>query len=340
MSDVLRLRSRFPLPSGRLALLLSCAWCAATISLAGENERVVLYQTDFADFPVGDGELAGRDGWLSTHPEEIVHGIVDDFAGEGNRSATIGLLIPETTDKFISVYRPVAYDPLAKGTPLIEFSASVAVFDSNETTTYDSFHFSVFNNEDDLLAGVIFDNTEESFGIWRSDGIEFVHTGISFEHSVVYALSFIIDFEANTWTAMLDDEFLFRSAPFSNTGKLLDLGDVAAEWEITDTDDPGDNWLLFDDWRIAVVGSGGSNNQGEPLVAVTRFQRRPNGNIALRWSAAPNARYQVEASTDLTTWNARLPGSLVTTGDGETEAAFIDNSAASAGARYYRVRSL
>lgn len=321
------------LPSlfGLLVLVLASTVHAQT--------RTQLYNTDFSDFPAGDGQLVGNDGWLSTHPDEMVHGTVDDFFGQGNRRATIGYFAPNTGDKIISVYRPINYDPIEANTPVIDFSASVAIVDSNETTFYDSFHISVFNSSGDLLASVVFDNTEENFGIWRADGEGFFGTGVSFEHEVLYQLRLRIDFAANTWTASLDDTVLFTSAPFSKSNAVRNLGDFSAEWEITDIDNPGDNWLLFDDWAIHAVSNSQPPVTGSP-IAITSITRRPNGRISLRWPATAGARYQIETSDDLTQWRSDLPDSLVSPDPQSSTAEWTDRRAGNQLSRYYRVRSL
>jgi hypothetical protein len=217
---------------------------------------------------------------------------------------------------------------------VIEFSATVAVFDS-DLPYYDSFYISVFNTESDLLASVVFDNTEEAFGIWRYDGVDYEDTTIAFDHAIAYQLEITIDYAANTWTASLDDMVLFSDAPFTATDSKLDLGDFSVEWEITDIDNPGENWMFFDDWLIKAVGPGGS--PGDAL-AISGITRGVDGQVALTWAAEPDTTYQVEASSGLGAWTSDLPGSTVTTGAREQVGSFVDRSAGAVPGRYYRVR--
>jgi hypothetical protein len=107
------------------------------------------------------------------------------------------------------------------------------------------------------------------------------------------------------------------------------------EWEITDIDNPGENWMFFDDWLIKAVGPG--EDPGDPL-AITAVTRGADGQVALTWAAEPGTTYQVEASSGLGPWTADLPGSTVTTGAGEQFGSFVDHSAGTARERYYRVR--
>ncbi|MGK0188983.1 MAG: hypothetical protein ACI9R3_004799 [Verrucomicrobiales bacterium] len=308
-----------------------------TVMTVSAQTSIPLYITDFSNFPAGDGNLVGNDGWLSTHPDEEVHGTVDDFFGEGNRRATLGFFDPVTTDQIITVYRPINYDPIASDTPVIQFSASVAIVDSSdESTSFDSFYISVFNTTGNLLGSVVFDNTEADFGVWRADGLDFIDTGVSFEHEILYQLKIRIDFAANTWTATLDDAALFTDAPFSNSDAVRNLGDFSAEWEITDVQSPGDNWLLFDDWNVSALKN--TTTPDSKNFHIARIVRRPNGNMMLRWPAENGTQYHVEYSDDLIQWKNDLPNSTVTAAQGESEATWADRRP-NTGIRYYRVRS-
>ena len=307
------------------------------VTSAGAETKIELYHTDFSNFPLGDGKLVGQDAWMSTHPNELVHGTVDDFFTQGDRSGTLGFFIPETEDKIISVYRPLNYDPIASNTPIIEFSANIAIVDSFETDFYDSFYLTVFNSNTKLLAGIVFDNTLDNFGIWRADGDGFFDTGVSFEHGKLYNLQIRIDFAKNTWTATLNNTPLFTATPFSNSGAKLDLGDFSAEWEISDINNPGNNWILFDDWTVGAITTG---DTVKSQFVVSQIQRLPNGDISLLWNAEPATRYQIETSPDFSNWDTSLANSLVTTGANEREGSFVDHSATSTVLRYYRVREL
>lgn len=325
------------IPPVRSAVLLVVGALFQTLAIA---EELVLYETDFSDFPVGDGELVGRDGWLSTHPDELVHGIVTDIFDEGDRSGSIGYLIPETDSAIISVYRPIDYDPLEENTPEITFFAEVAVIDSQETEDYDSFYISVFNRDAELLASVVFDNTEDALGIWRFDGVEFFDTEVTFEHAALYPLEIAIDYESNTWSAEFGGVDLFIDAPFSASSAVRDLGDFAVEWEITDVDNPGDNWFLFDNWSVMAVSAEDPGNGSETFFEVTEVERLANGNFFLRWAAEPETTYRVERSRGLRQWTAILPEGEVTTGASEESASFVDQDAGDVDVRFYRVRRL
>lgn len=302
-------------------------------ALAAET---VLYATDFSEFELGDDTLIGNDGWQSSHPNQSLHGTIDDVFEDGNRSGTIGFNIPEGDANVITLWRPINVDPIANNS-LINFSANVAVIDS-DNDAYDSFYISVFNQQDEVLGSVIFDNTEEAFGLWRFDGEEFHDLLLPFEHFQVYNLELSIDFSANQWSASLDGEdvALFENETLSDTNAVLNLGDIAVEWEVSDLNNSGTNWFYFDDWTVTEVREGGPVGPGEAPSELT-VRQRPNGSMAVRFVGEPEASYVVEQGADLINWEVAGPDSTVVAGADGT-AVYVDGTASSVPVRYYRVR--
>ena len=172
------------MPSNFRSASLSCLaliGCTAA-SFAAET---ILYSTDFSDFGIGDDLLVGTDGWLGTNQDEGIHGTIEGAFTDGNVAGTLGFGIPEFTEgNFIaSIWRPINVDPIANDS-LIRFSTDTAIIDS-DNQLYDSFLFSVVNQDADVLGSIIFDNTVESFGIWRYDGVTdgFYDTEVSYEYA-------------------------------------------------------------------------------------------------------------------------------------------------------------
>ncbi len=306
---------------------------AGAALLTGTNAaETLLYQTDFSNFPGGDGELVGRDGWESTHAGELVHGTVDDILGEGNRSGTIGFNAPESDDgNLITLYRPLGYDPLGESTPLVQFRTDLALIDS-DNGYFDSFHISVYNRDERLLGSVIFDNTEEALGIWRHDGDIFEDTQAGFDHAQLYQLGIDIDYANNTWSARLDEDItLFTDAPFNATGETLDLGDFSVAWEITDIENPGNNWLVFDNWEVSALSTDAPPPNQPEEVPFLKIDRNRRGNFTIEWDAKPNVSYQVQHSADLVTWRPVPPSNRPEEAPGRA------NVRAEGAARYFRV---
>ncbi len=315
-------------PSLIIPLLLALGF----VSQASET---VHYATDFSEFESGDDTLVGNDGWRSSHPNQGLHGTIDDVFEDGNRSGTIGYNIPQGDSNVVTLWRPINVDPAANGS-LITFSVDVAVIDS-DNNAYDSFYVSIFNQEDQILASVVFDNTEEAFGLWRYDGDAFHDLSISFDHVRVYPLTLTIDFANNQWSADLGDNLvLFEDAPFTVSSAVKNFGDAAVEWEVADLEDPGTNWLYFDNWIVTEKGVTTPNPEPDGLTVPT-IRRMPNGRVRLTWEATPGETFVVERSPDLVNWSADGPNSEVVAED-DGSARYVDGMANTVDVRFYRVR--
>ena len=338
---------RFKYPLLTLAALLPGLGIGS--ALAAET---ILYWTDFSNFDLGDGVLVGNDGWQSSHPDQAVHGTIDDVFQDGNRSGTIGYGIPEGDAEIVTLWRPINVDPLADQS-LIHFSSDLAIIDS-DNGHFDSFYISVFNQQDALLASVVFDNTEDAFGIWRYDGDEFYDTLTAFDHARVYHLAFTIDYASNRWSADLDDISLFESAAFTvSPTATRNLGDVAAEWEITDLDNPGTNWMYFDNWSLTqenLTPEPEAPPNVEPPITPSpdpiplpehpitpNISILPNGHLRLSWPAEPGTTFLVEHSQDLIAWHSDHPNAQVTATP-QHHARFTDRSPHAPKTRFYRIR--
>lgn len=311
-------------------------FCLALIgcTAASSAAETILYSTDFSDFEIGDDLLVGTDEWMGTNQDEGIHGTIEGTFTDGNIAGTLGFGIPKfTDDNFIaSIWRPINVDPVAKDS-LVQFSTDMAIIDS-DNELYDSFYISVVNQNADMLASVVFDNTIESFGIWRYDGVRdgFHDTSVSYEHATVYNLSFTVDFANNLWSASLDNISLFDDALLTETNFEKNLGDVSAEWEVNDPDNAGTNWLYFDNWTVSEI----TENSSPAITFTPSITRGPNKRVRLNWPANAGETFQVEYSDNLQTWKEDLAGSSVTVG-GNGGARFVDASATTIPVRYYRV---
>jgi hypothetical protein len=97
---------------------------------------------------------------------------------------------------------------------------------------------------------LIFDNSD--LGIYsRLDGLsDYVWTGFYFANEVSYDLSIILDFQANRWSAFVEGDLLVDQEPITTTGLTLDLGDIDAVWVPQNDFFAGDNFMLFDNYRV------------------------------------------------------------------------------------------
>lgn len=292
-----------------------------------------LYVTDFEDFPVGEDRLVGVDGWVGTHAGQTVHGIDDGAAPDLGKTGFLGANRPPSGTELVSIYRPLAPD-VAPATGEVRFNVLFGIT-SSFSGGDDRFSFSILNSNDEFLAAIVFDTSDANFGVWTDDGVVFNDTGELFFTEYLHVLTANIDLERNVWTADLDGILIFDSIPFTGTNIARNVATVAAEWEIDFVDDPGDNWLLFDDWSLV------SLNEPEPVLGeefrINSISIEPDGGRLLRWSGVNNTLYRVQHSGDGTEWMNDLPGSEVSAAETGTTLSFVDRSIVTEGVRYYRV---
>jgi hypothetical protein len=98
-------------------------------------------------------------------------------------------------------------------------------------------------------------------------------------------------------------------------------------WVPAETSQPGDNYLLFDNYAITVEAPVQIDASLQPPLAVG------GGQYVLRVNGKENARYAVEASTNLLNW-LPLKTNVVTGGYFD----YLDAGAAGLKQRFYRAR--
>jgi len=226
-----------------------------------ETAGQILYQTDFGSFSFGVGTVVGDDGWIG---ETSAHGITNAFPNRGQ-----GMYVGFDTlyaDDVAFFWRPLNYDPLSSGTPLIRVTAEVAIMDPN-SSFQDDFGFLFYNKDGDYLAGILFENSTRK--IWIGDGSDgpFIDSGQEFNRGVFTQLEIEVDYSANSWTAFLHGVQLFAPRPFHLGGEPLTLGDVSLYWSIEGML-PGDNYLLVDNLSITAETGGTSTFSSTGAVTI------------------------------------------------------------------------
>jgi C1A family cysteine protease len=209
----------------------------------GQNPSSVLYSTDFEAFPTGLGALDGFDGWLGTDDPTL--GTYGVYAA-GSQEAWVGFNY--TAAEGVYVYRPVNYNPLVADTPVVTFSVDLAIYDSS-LPAYDLFGFFLFNANGDYLAQILFDTWD--FSVWVGSGGGLTEVG-SFTSNTPLHLDAKMDFASNRWSASLDGSVLFTDRILHAGTSALSLGEVAAGWQVGTVGNPGDNFMTFDNYRLAV----------------------------------------------------------------------------------------
>jgi hypothetical protein len=295
-----------------LILLCGLPLFATTACLAD-----LLYRTDFEAFAAGDDRWVGTEEWIGTNPNQGVHGIDQDVIEGGGLGKTAFLGFRQPATLLTTVAKPVNHSPGATGLPLVRVETLIGIQDSVAKVARDSFFVSVYNSDGYRLAGIRFDNRQNSYGIWRMDGTTNpnVDTGVIFYRGELHVLTFTVDLPNNTWSADLwnpapaggdADNFvpLFHNAPFTATTRPVNFGLLAYEWEIgaASASGYGDNWMLIADTEIRSVPAG-----IEPF-RLTSFARQGN-TTTLSWPGQRGFDYQVEYSDDLGIWHSDLPDS-------------------------------
>src|SRR5436309_11254600 len=131
-----------------------------------------IYSAGFAHSEGFDSRftLIGQVGWTGTDANG--NGILTNYFTSrspqpsfGQQQAFVGgyyYSYPLTNlDGTLNVWRPLDFDPLAAGLPIVTFSVRMAIYDSFFTATRDCFRWSVYNKENGgtRLFTIDFDNT-------------------------------------------------------------------------------------------------------------------------------------------------------------------------------------
>jgi hypothetical protein len=270
--------SRFPARRIVIGAVLATAWACA-------NART-LYHTDFENFPVGSDKWVGTDGWIGNSTGTGSHGIDQDIIPGGGLGKTGFIGYRQPNQSFVYVANPIKYTPGAGDLDIVEIETLVGIEDSTiGNDNRDSFFVSVWDKAGVSLAGIRFSNDNDSYGIWREDGVGSTNTGVVFVRGELHLLFMRIDLAANTWSAELDGLPLFTDAQFNASGKHVEMGHLAYEWQLTsgNTMEYGDNWMLVADavvrnWQQSGLFS--YRTIGEN-VEIMDYPSTETGNVAI-----------------------------------------------------------
>ena len=226
----------------------------------------------------------------------------------------------------MNAWRPLNFDPLEAGLPIVTFSVTMAVYDSVTTTNRDCFRWSVYNTAHggERLFTLDFDNATTEINYELNDDL-FVPTGFLFERNGEYDLVVTMNYADNLWSAVLNDFTIVDSQPMTTTHSALDLGDIEAVWVNRQVGIYGDNYMVFDNYSVTA----------EPypfwLDAVERLK---NGAFLLRLSGEPGRQYAIDATTDFVDWFALKTNSAGRDGTFD----FLDTTATNDTRSFYRAR--
>lgn len=323
---------------------------AAAASALGRVEATILYETGFEPFEgfSPNEDLIGQQNWIGTASD--LEGNSVPAGGNGvlalpapgfnGQYAYIGFDAPaKTADS--SVWRPINLKPVGQPLPLIRFEVSFQINDSTEEAPFfDDFRWSAYNTDNRRLLSLDFDNETQGVNFILDDqrGNQpppIVPTGFMFSPGEPYDLQIDFNFQRNLWTARINDAVVVHAQPITSVGAALTLGDVDAVWVIRTPGQPGDNYMIFDDYRISVLPLDGIPPSLEPVGMLS------TGAFVVRVLGEPGVTYTLEAST--LTPTGPTPWEAVATGVAQSPGAYIDLQDPAAGSlpqRTYRAVSV
>jgi hypothetical protein len=276
---------------------------------------------------------------------------IGGFATIATNTATTG-----TTPVFPYVRRPVNLDPLALGQEVATFGVTFGIKDSTSASLIgfnrykrDNFEFLVYSKAGALLGGLQFDNTtlDSLSGLprgliyrlaWNNSAaaFEYNNTGFIFLPQAMESLQFRINYRTNRWTATLGGVPLFQDLTFYTGSQAKDLGYVMVKMGVglssyyaptkTTTIQPGDNYLLFDDFAVRT----------DPVTTTLNVSKTDGGAPTINWNEEASYSYRLQYSGDGKAW-LDFAGSIHTatvTGD----ARFTDPTSPVPTRRFYRVK--
>jgi len=309
---------------------IGTCWLAIWFGLATYalgQERTVYY-TGFESEQDFDMEftLIDQGGWQGEGTGG--NGLVENNFDGMSQQAYIGYWPPEeATETFTSLWWPV--EGIEPEETKVTVTVLMMIIDSTNGQR-DDFRWTLYNDNVQRLVTLDFDNGTRNINYSLDDDI-FLPTGYSFEHEALYDLKFVMDFAANTWTVSVGDEVLLNAKKLTTTGARLGFGDLGPNWIYRKPENPGNNYMVFDDYRITVETSDPAP-KAPPTLAWTGWA--DNGRAMLQLGGDATTDYTVEVSDDLKTWTPLQTAKL-----GDTWKEVADADAPDHEQRFYRART-
>ncbi len=312
-----------------LPLGIACLLCLNTPPLARGQGGAGLFSTGFEPAEGYDitKNLAGQNGWLEVGSGG--NGIVTNFFTDGGQQAFIGFAPLADTNDTLTLWHPINYAPDSQHPAQVQFSVRMDIVAS--TNQYqDNFRWSALNTFGSRLFTVDFNTRNYLISYALDNRAGYIPTIWYFTNSTVYTLAMNIDFATNRWSATLGSTIIVTNQPITTTGLALNLGDIDVVWTVCTIGNSGNNYMLFDDWKVTVA------TNAAPGPMIQRPLRQANGEFGFHVSGQPNRSYAVEATTNLVNW------SVVTTNNAADSGGFdfSDPVTSLFKSRYYRTRQL
>ena len=310
--------------------VLTLAFCLTASTGLGTTTNVYFTRFEASEGYSTNYTLVGQAGWLGEGTGG--NGLVNDFFPREGQQAYLGYWPPlRTNEQQTAVWKPLNFEPLRAGFPLVRFSVLMRIEDSTAANgQYDNFQWQFYNRQTNRLFTLDFDNYYLDIS-YRLDGTNnWVTTPVKFTNGVAELLVVTMDFAANRWSATFGGRLIATNQPLTTTGAELSLGEIDAVWVYYNPARPGDNYMLFDNYRVTAEAKA-------PAARLLLMERSPSGHVWLRLYGQPSARYVIEAAPALptATWT---PLRTNASPDGIID--FVDTTAVHLPSRFYRARLL
>lgn len=309
---------------GRWFLLWLPLFCLTTPA----SEPKVIYSTGFevSEGYLTDYTLAGQSGWEGYGSGGNM--LVTNFFDGYGQQALVGYLPPEAPKyDTLTLLRPINYVPTNMSQAIIKFSVLMEIVDSTNGE-FDYFRWSIYNTEGARLFSLDFDNYTALI-FYALDGTNgFVETGFKFDNNEIYELVITMNLARNRWSASMNGLIIVTSQPLTTTNATLSVGDVDAVWAIRRPGNAGDNYMLFDEYRLALEEATSIPPTLETVCSPA------NGRFHVRLHSEPGLTHVLDASADLANW---FPiATNATPSNGVID--FVDSGLADVHLRLYRAR--
>ena len=268
--------------------------------------------------------LVGQAGWLGDGSGG--NGILNNSIMGQGQQAYIGFSAPDAGGDQLVAWHPLNFSPLTAGLPIVKFSVIMNIVDSTNGE-WDNFRWSVYNAQVDRLFSLDFNNYYTNVNYLLDGTNTLAATGISFAPGSNYTLLVTMNFTSNRWSATLNNALLATNQPITTTGVALNLGDIDAVWLVYDTNAPGDNFMLFDNYRVTAEAL------PVPSAQMRFLGRTSEGWTLLRVLGQSGSSWAVEATTNFLNWTA-LNTNVISGSSFDV----VDTAAAGLKQRLYRAR--
>jgi hypothetical protein len=253
----------------------------ARLTLISSN---LLYQTGFEaaeGFQLG-GELMNQSGWVGDG--DGTNGVLAGVMPGLGQHAFIGGSAANTSQGWFE-----AWPPLNSSFPtnaVVEFTAFMRIEDSRNGE-YDEFQWT-FNMPLDTYFKIDFVNHNNEVWYYLSQDSDWHSASVSFENGRTYRLRVSLDFGRNRWSAWLDETLLVSEQRITSLKRFQGLSYIGALWVATDSTRPGDNYMVFDEYRIEIVREPVFKKQPQSVTVVVDNQIRLEAEAV----GADTVRYQ------------------------------------------------